>query len=111
MKEESAFNPMPHLDELLTQFETLATTALKIQSRNEQDDEFIRCGIVGFVQHSSSEHWDHSHFEYVRSHRNEVVDERFPADWCRFACLSAGYFLGMWEAGLIGDLARISHRA
>lgn len=98
------FDPAAHLDRLLIEFSDLRATALELQTPNPDDDEFIRCGIVGFAQHSDCEMWDFGHFEYVRDSRDEVLNGGFTLDWCRFTCLAAGYFLGMWQAKQITNL-------
>jgi hypothetical protein len=105
MNDAPPFNPMPHLKDLLARFKDLTTAAIEYQTPNAEDDEFIRCGIVGFAHHTNSERWDLGHYDFVRAHRDEILEEKFSADWCRIACLAAGYFLGMWEAGLIDEVA------
>lgn len=98
-----SFVPAPHLNRLLAQFGDLRATAVELQTPNPDDDEFIRCGIVGFAQHCDCEKWDLGHYEYVCDRRNEVLDSGFSLDWCRFTCLAAGYFLGMVQAGLMSE--------
>ncbi len=56
---------------------------------------------MSFALQVNSDKWDLGHFEYLRDSRVEVVHGAFPAKWCRFACLVAGYFLGVWQAGEI----------
>lgn len=103
MNEVPPFNPIPHLKRLLEQFEELTARAIEFQSPNPDDDELIRCGIIGFAFHASCDDWDVGHFKYVRNLRDEVLKDAFSEDWRRFTCLAAGYFLGMWRAGLIDD--------
>lgn len=103
MTEPSFFNSFPHLDKLLAQFEELVRAATELATPNAQDDELIRCGIIGFMQHLPPDRWDFSHFEYVRVLRDDVCDDDFSLAWRQFTCLAAGYFLGMRVAGLIND--------
>jgi hypothetical protein len=43
--------PFSYLDGLLADFERLKHAARDLATPNAEDDEFIRCGIVGFSQH------------------------------------------------------------
>ncbi len=104
METPPIFNTFSHLDKLLTDFVQCKRSAADLVSPNVEDDDFIRCGMVGFARHLPMERWEYSHFEYVKSHRDEVVDGRFSTDWIRFTCLAAGYFAGMAEAGFMSEL-------
>jgi len=98
------FDTFSHLERLLADFDQLKASAQALQTPNSEDDEFIRCGIVGFAQNMPADRWEYDHFLYVRTFRDEVAGSDFSADWIRFTCLAAGYFLALAEAKVIGDV-------
>jgi hypothetical protein len=98
------FDTFSHLDGLLADFEQWKLAARELSTPNAEGDEFIRCAMIGFSRHLPLEHWGHGHLQYVRTFRDEILSGDFPGDWVRFACLAAGYFVGMADAGLITDL-------
>lgn len=99
----SLFDSRPHLERLLRDFPICVSASLQLQSPNTEDDEFIRCGMVGFAQNWPLEKWEFDHLVYVRTLRDEVMTDDFSIQWCRFTCLAAGYFLGMRVADRISD--------
>jgi hypothetical protein len=103
MSEPSPFNSLPHLERLLNAFGDLTAAASALRTPNAEDDELIRCGMIGFAQSASLDRWEFDHFVYVRSLRDEIMTDEFSAQWRRFACLAAGYFLGMRVAGPLSD--------
>jgi hypothetical protein len=98
------FDSFPHLDSLLASLGSSVDAAQSLHSPNTEDDEFIRCGMIGFARHLSLDRWDFDHFQYVQAMSDEVSDGTFSEGWRRFTCLAAGYFLGMRVAGLINDV-------
>jgi len=98
------FDAISHLDRLLNDFTTSKESALNLASPNPEDDEYIRCGMIGFAKHLTLDRWSHLHFSYVQALRDEVMTEDFSQDWIRFVCLAAGYFKGMADAGLIDEV-------
>ena len=98
------FDSFSHLERLLKNFSGFTAAALELRTPNAEDDELIRCGMIGFAQHTSLNHWDFEHFEYVRALRDEVTSGDFSTEWRRFTCLAAGYFLGMRVAGMLSDV-------
>jgi hypothetical protein len=101
--EAALFNAFPHLKRILAEFDRFKTAAIELRTPNPEDDEFIRCGIIGFAQNSPLGDWNLDHFEYVRTLRDEVSNGDFSTEWRRFTSLAAGYILGMRVAGLIND--------
>ena len=99
------FDSFPHLDGLLAGFGPSVTAAQQLSTPNAGDDEFIRCGMIGFARHLSLDEWDYDHFRYVAAMRDEVADGQFSVAWRQFTTFAAGYFLGMRVAGQIDDAA------
>ena len=97
------FNSKPHLDRLLERRDHLIAAARELRTPNTEDDELIRCGIVGFAQHVPLDRWDADCFQYLSALRDEVLGDAFSADWRHFTCLAGGYFLGMRVAGVLND--------
>jgi hypothetical protein len=104
MSNPPLFDSFPHLERLLKGFGGFTAAALELRTPNSVDDELIRCGMIGFAQHTSLVHWGSEHFEYVRVLRDEVLSDDFSIEWRQFTCLAAGYFLGMRVAGLLSDV-------
>jgi hypothetical protein len=104
MSDAPFFDSSPHLERLLNGFGGFTAAAIELRTPNPEDDELVRCGMIGFAQHTSLDHWGFEHFEYVRMLRDEVLSDDFSTEWRRFTCLAAGYFLGMRVAGLLSDV-------
>jgi len=104
MSESAVFNSFPHLERLLRDFGHLTAAAHELRTPNPEDDEFVRCGMIGFAQNVSLDDWSFDHFHYLQALRSEVSNGDFSTAWRRFTCLAAGYFLGMRVAGLLNDV-------
>ena len=85
MSNPPLFDSFPHLERLLKNFSGFTAAARELRTPNAEDDEAIRCGMIGFAQHNSLDHWDFQHFQYVRTLRDEVMSEKYSTEWRRFA--------------------------
>ena len=87
MDESAFFNSFPHLERLLNDLRRSTAAARDLRTPNVEDDEFVRCGMIGFAQNVSLDRWNFDHFEYVRALRDEVSGGDFSTGWRRFSCL------------------------
>ena len=104
MDTAKTFDTFAHLERLLADFPRLRDAAREMRTPNSEDDEFIRCGILGFTRHLPAERWGYRHFQYVQKYRDEVSGGNYASDWVRFACLAAGYFVALAEAQVINEV-------
>jgi alkylation response protein AidB-like acyl-CoA dehydrogenase len=102
-----------HFETLLQALPDLIRASRRLESPNPEDDEFVKLGIVGFLQSAPLEQWTRMHCEVIRDLRaGAYADEQL--EWfeesgravAQFACVFYGFLLGLDALGHLSEVDR-----
>jgi hypothetical protein len=98
------------LKQLVESFHRDVALAKELESCTPQDDLAIKLAIVGFSYNSSTQDWDKSHFDFVKSRLEcDYPDEELTEygengrNVKLFFALGIGLLLGMYQQGKVDD--------